>query len=120
MQNPHPNIKNDRMTTTFRESFRKPIDRSKPNYRTRVSCGQAQFDQMLTNGYRPSTTASGYAINRSLFDGSGWVPEKNLHTDMIRTEYRNRYNPCKPFHKSQIKDSPNKLKKKELVYDIYG
>jgi len=37
-------------------------------------------------------------VNSTLFDGTGWVPEKNLNSDMIWTEYRNKFNPTKPFH----------------------
>lgn len=37
-------------------------------------------------------TASGFATAMTLYDGTTWVPEKNLHSDMLRTEYRNRFN----------------------------
>ncbi len=77
----------------------------------------ADFDNNLRGSFRPTTTASGFAINSNLFDGTGWVPEKNLHSDMMRTEYRNRFNPQKAFHKNILKPSPPKLKKKLLVYD---
>lgn len=35
---------------------------------------------------------SGYMRNSMLFDGRGWLPTKNMHTDQVRTEYRIRYN----------------------------
>lgn len=50
-------------------------------------------------------TASGFATAMTLYDGTTWVPEKNLHTDMIRTEYRNRFNQEKPFHKVNLRQS---------------
>ena len=33
--------------------------------------------------------ASGYIGDSTLFNGTGWATEKNIHTDMYRTEYRN-------------------------------
>ena len=37
-------------------------------------------------------TASGFVTAMTFFDGSTWKPEKNLHTDQVRTEYKNRFN----------------------------
>jgi hypothetical protein len=56
-------------------------------------------------------------MNSTLFDGTSWETEKNLHGDQFRTEYRNRFNQDKPFHKKVLNASPGKLKKKEMVYD---
>lgn len=42
--------------------------------------------------------ASGFGQAMLQFDGTTWLPEKNLHTDIIRTEYRNRFNKSKSFH----------------------
>jgi hypothetical protein len=39
----------------------------------------------------------------STCNGKGWVPKKNLHSDMVRTEYRNKFNPDKPFHKVTLR-----------------
>ena len=39
-----------------------------------------------------AVTASGFATALTLCDGQTWVPEKNLNSDMIRTEYRNKFN----------------------------
>lgn len=58
-------------------------------------------------------------MNSTLFDGSGWVTEKNLHSDMVRTSYRNQFNQVKPFHKVNLRANPGRLKKRELVYDRY-
>ena len=52
-----------------------------------------------TNRGKGLVTASGFATAMTFFDGTTWVPEKNLNSDMIRTEYRNRFNQPKPFHK---------------------
>ncbi len=53
----------------------------------------------------------------TFFDGTTWVPEKNMHSDMVRTEYRNRFNKPKPFHKLQLRYSMYMVPKKTLVYD---
>jgi hypothetical protein len=51
-----------------------------------------EFDNSIKEGYRNSTIASGFQANAQLFDETSWKTESNLHTDIIRTEYRNRYN----------------------------
>jgi hypothetical protein len=53
-----------------------------------------------------------------LFDETSWKTEGNVHTDIVRTEYRNRYNQPKPFHKSLLLNSNGRMKKKEQIYDI--
>ena len=69
--------------------------------------------------HRPVTqVASGFMRNRMLCDGQGWVTEKALRTDMVRTEYRNRFNKDKPFHKTSIMASTGKLPKINIVYDV--
>lgn len=52
------------------------------------------FDNAMRQSARGlgKVTASGFATAMTFFDGSTWVPEKNLHSDMVRTEYRNRFN----------------------------
>jgi hypothetical protein len=64
-----------------------------------------------------NVTASGFSTAMTLFDGTTWVPEKNLNSDMIRTEYRNRFNKPKPFHKIALRYSMHIVPKKTLVYD---
>ena len=39
-----------------------------------------------------STIASGFQANSQLFDETSWKTENNTHTDIVRTEYRNRFN----------------------------
>lgn len=63
------------------------------------------------------TKASGFVQNSTLFDGTTWNPDDHLHTDMLRTEYRGRFNQPKPFHKDFIKGSQALKKPKVLVYD---
>ena len=67
---------------------------------------------------RPLTRGvSGFVQNRTVFDGAGWVPTKNLHSDMFRTEYRGRFNTEKPFHKTVTPVNEMKMKKRLKVYD---
>ena len=64
------------------------------------------FDNTMAlpaNRGKANVTASGFATAMNFFDGSTWKTEKNLHTDMIRTEYRNRFNKAKPFHKVHLR-----------------
>jgi hypothetical protein len=66
---------------------------------------QEQFDKLMKEANRgPAFRASsGFTSSMSLGDGKTLIPEKNLHSDMVRTEYRNRYNQPKPFHKITLK-----------------
>jgi hypothetical protein len=52
-------------------------------------------------------------MNRQHWDGSGWDTEKNTHTDMMRTSYRNGFNTPKPFHKMELRNTTGRLKKIE-------
>ena len=117
MMSPHPAIGEPKKTTIFRESFTKPELRLKPNFRQTASCKDLLFDNKMRESWRPSTTASGFFRNRLLCDGKTWVPEKILHSDMVRTEYRKKFNQEKPFHKTTIRLSTAQLKRPSLVYD---
>jgi hypothetical protein len=64
------------------------------------------------------TNSSGFTTNSLLFDGTSWKTEKNMHTDTIRTEYRNRFNKAKGFHKNDLKASTGRMIKKMMVYDV--
>jgi hypothetical protein len=56
-----------------------------------------RFDNGMRESDRKRTFASGFDKNALTGDGKTLVPEKVLHSDMIRTEYRLRYNQEKPF-----------------------
>lgn len=55
--------------------------------------------------------------NSTLFDGTGWEPDEHLHTDQIRTSYRNVFCKPKPFHKVDLKVSSGRIPRKKLVFD---
>lgn len=59
---------------------------------------------------------SGYTNNISTYDKTGWVPHPNLHSDMVRSEYRININPYKAIHYKGPISSTGALKKKETVY----
>jgi hypothetical protein len=56
-------------------------------------------------------------MNSTLFDGTTWKTEKNLHADQVRTLYRNQFNQPKPFHKPEVRVTSGRLRRKEVVYD---
>ena len=99
--------------STTRDSFRPPKALPKPNFRTTVDGFFRDFLAPVSN-----VGKSGYIQNSTLFDGTGWIPEKCLHSDLQRTEYRMRYNNQKPFHKLLTPITNGKLKKTVRVYDL--
>jgi hypothetical protein len=112
----HPNIKKKKMNSTSRKTYQDPRELARPTWRVRHA--STDFDpQRSKETTREKAKASGYIGNSTLFDGTGWVTEKNLHTDMFRTEYRNRFNQAKPFHKDNIKINTGRLPRQPLVYD---
>lgn len=76
-----------------------------------------KFDPQMETSDRPLTVASGYMQRMKLCDGKTWVTDKVLHSDMVRTEYRIRYNGPKPFQKSILMNSTGRLPKMKLTYD---
>lgn len=112
--------------TTTGSVFQSPEKSPRPNWRERDTKQKFDGSSKLLNLERkrnslspvsPKNTSSGFAMNSTLFDGTTWVPEKNMHGDMFRTLYRNQFNQPKPFHKAQLRDASPKLRRKEAVYD---
>lgn len=104
------------MKSSTHSVFVSPKKVSRPNWRTRQCSVEFDPDRSPENP-RTIAKASGFVQNSTLFDGTGWVPERNLHSDMMRTEYRNRFNQSKPFHKNEVRSNDGRLKRKEYVYD---
>ena len=102
------------MCSTARRSFPNPSLLPKLNLRN-LTEKEPNFKSQVNT--RSSSNASGYAMNAILFDGTGWKTNACLHSDMIRTEYRNKFNKDVPFHNSCSPMNVGKLKKKETVYD---
>lgn len=71
----------------------------------------------ITSRGKANITQSGFVTALTTFDGTTWVPEKNSHTDIVRTEYRNRFNQPKPFHKAALRQSLAVLPRRVLIYD---
>ena len=105
-------------STTTRESFVNPKRHDRPNWRSRDPTTTFEACDKLKVAKRSDTNASGYESNRQLFDGTTWRTEKNLHTDQLRTSYRNVFNQPKPFHKTQLVVTDGRLLKKEQVFDV--
>mmetsp|Transcript_32683 Transcript_32683/g.32400 ORF Transcript_32683/g.32400 Transcript_32683/m.32400 type:complete len:206 (+) Transcript_32683:127-744(+) len=108
----HPNYADDSFDTTYRKSYVNQEKKRPEIYRST----DAEFWKSVQVSKRPSTQASGFVQNSTLFDGYGWEPIKKLHGDMTASEYRNRYNPQRAFHPEPLKQNLRALKKKVLVY----
>ena len=105
-------------STTQRLSFRQPTDRSRPNIRDKAKGADCPtFDSKMSRNTRPSTQASGFMTNYTTGDGAGWVPQKNLHTDQLRTSYRMSFNCEKPFHKTTRLFNDGRLPLKAVALD---
>ena len=46
------------------------------------------------------------------------MTDKKLHSDQMRTMYRNNFNQPKPFHKVKLVMTDGRLKRRERVYDV--
>lgn len=114
-KNQHPG---DYMKTTMRLSFVQPKTHDKPNLRTRDNSAVFESGAKLRVFGKSDNRASGYGSNRQEWDGTTWKTEKNLHTDMFRTSYRNGFNTKKPFHKPELKVTDGRLKRKQQVFDV--
>ena len=104
----HPCVWDSQQTTTTRDTFSNPRFKQRLNLRQKISyMDKIDFDNnlKLPSKGTGSATASGFATAMNFFDGSTWKTEKNLHSDMVRTEYRNKFNPAKSFHKSHLRIS---------------
>ena len=111
---PHACQNEPRWSTTMRESFRKPELRTKPTTRQALNSTQITFDETMRKNWREQVkmSISGFENNALLLDGTTWVPDRHLHTDQVRTEYRNRFNQPKPFHKMHLICNDGRLKKR--------
>ncbi len=90
------------------------MDQPRPTFRETVS---GRFTDFLAPTLLKNS--SGFVLNAKLCDGTGWVPERCLHGDQVRTEYRMRYNSFKPFHKLVTPVTAGKLPKKYQIYDLF-
>lgn len=76
----------------------------------------------MQNAFLQGTVSSGFQSNAQLLDETSWKPELNTHTDQVRTEYRNRFNKDKPFHKPALVNQHGRLPRTDgrghfVVYD---
>jgi len=85
-----PNYKPNGWTTNFRSTFHSPTTENKGNWRTREAGQIFDYDsQTLT---KTPAYNSGFTQNSMICDGKLFVTEKTMHTDIIRTAYRNQFN----------------------------
>lgn len=90
---------------------------NKGNWRTREPGQLFDSESQTADKKDRFYNSSGFSQNSMICDGKLFVTEKNLHTDIVRTAYRNQFNTEKPFHKTETRFNMGKLKRRELVYD---
>ena len=86
-----PNFKPDGWDTNSRASYNNPHQLPRENWRAKLPGFQFD-DQSKPNDHAVKgkrVNSSGFTMNSTLFDGTTWSTEKNLHGDMYRTAYRN-------------------------------
>lgn len=104
----HPNIANHNWETSYRTTFLNQ-EKERPRLCRSTNSG---FWKSTEVSKRPSTQASGFVQNSTLFDGHGWLSIKQLHADMKETEYRKTFNPIIPFHPNPLQSNSRKLQKR--------
>ena len=100
------------MTTTVRQVYKNALDQPRPTCRLGTSGRFTDYSTPVAEFAK-----SGYIQNNTLFDGVGRLPGTSLHTDMVKTEYRMRYNMIKPFQKMTTPTTTGKLPKRYATYD---
>lgn len=103
----HPNYVCDPWTTTSKEAFKPQESERKHIFRTTK---EDKWKKTLAN-QAEGTKSSGFIKNWLACDGSGWLPIKAFHGDMVRTEYRMKFNHEVPFHPKPLHPNTRKLKK---------
>ena len=79
--------------TTHRQNFTKAaITFQAPiPSKTMTNFGMSEQSKQAWRQVAKDANESGYIRNAKLFDGKGWKPAQNMHSDQVRTEYRIRY-----------------------------
>lgn len=107
----HPNYSEHNWQSSYTaQHYDRETDRGRTLHRTGASWKSA------TVSARPSTMASGFVQNSTLFDGTTWVPDKQLGGGKMHSEYRARHNPEVPFHPKPLKANERKMKTREANY----
>ena len=65
---------------------------------------------------KPHNKTSGYQQNHAYLDGHGWKPNSILKPENAGSEYRNRFNPEKDFHRDSNVAKERKMRRKEMNY----
>lgn len=108
----HPNYISDPWTTSSKEAFSPQEPLRKHICRTTKA---EKWKKTKTNENQTCKN-SGYVKNWLVCDGEGWLPIPQMHGDMVRTEYRNKFNKELPYHPKPLRPNPRVMKKKlEIV-----
>jgi hypothetical protein len=86
-----PNYKETCLTTNFRTTIQSPGAQHKGNWRARDPSGGIRFDHESATATKKDRfyNSSGFSQNSMICDGKLFKTEKNMHTDIERTAYRN-------------------------------
>ena len=106
----------------MRESYQLPKSDSKPILREINPEAKVNYADPISNRYL-SNERSGYVENTRKFDGDGLKFHKGWDASERTTEYRQLYNPTKPFHNTNGRVSPTSMRKSIagfLPFEIIG
>jgi hypothetical protein len=81
---------NKEWVSATKDNFKPPAELVDPTFR--------QTDKDLQANSLKNKT-SGYQQNRAYWDGKGWNPHPILAPKNVSSEYRDRFNPERPFHR---------------------
>ena len=110
----HPNYINNIWTTVTREVYTPQELQRKQIFRTTNVEKWKKIPANLSDNCK----SSGFINNRLICDGEGWLPIKQLHGDMKKTEYRNKFTNDIPFHPSPLKPNERKSKKALMIVKL--
>lgn len=103
----HPNYVSDPWTTTTKGTYKNQAPERKHIFRT----SKVEKWKRTLTCQAEGTKSSGFIKNWLACDGKGWLPIKAFHGDMMRTEYRMKYNHEVPFHPKPLHPNVRTLKK---------
>lgn len=104
-----PLTKPGEWTSTTKDAYKPPQELQDPTFRETDKRLQADA---LTN------KTSGYQQNRAYWDGNGWNPHPVLAPALASSEYRDRFNPERPFHRDALVHAKPQLPPPEFKYSF--
>lgn len=97
----------EKWTTTNRLNYEDPSAVPNPLFRE---------SERGVEGKKPQNKLSGFGQNSAYWDGTGWKPHPILNAANKGTEYQNRFNPEREFHRTTDATKEGRLKPIERNY----